>query len=45
MIFVIRQAVENLSAAQIRKAAHDVIDGGAIDDQPDHVVYPDARSP
>jgi hypothetical protein len=40
MIFIIGQTFVNLSPGQIRKAPHNVIDAGTVDDQTDDVVHP-----
>jgi hypothetical protein len=42
MIFIVGEAFVNLRALYIREAPHNVVHGGTIDDQANHIVYANA---
>jgi len=44
MILVVGQALVNLGPREIRETAEDILDTGAVDDQPDDIVHANARA-
>jgi len=41
MILVVRQALVDLSARQVGKAPHDIVDAGTVNDQSNHIMHSD----
>jgi hypothetical protein len=44
MILVVRQALVNLSARQVGKAPHDIVDAGTVNDQSTHIMHSDSSA-